>query len=277
MAVRFVDRTTATVRLAAGTMDVLLAASDVRSGVDRGDGTLGTAAISGVDPSDIVDPAYVIVGHDNYTGGEAGTFVVPSESDVRYGTEYGSAAEFTGTLAVPDYSSVTADAGRVQQICEALVALLDAADIAGAFFETLGAERTYTEIADLSEVGEDVRCWVAPQMAMRERNSNGTYGRYVVIDILMLAHLTNDASSDLATEDNRRYLSEQVENFLAAEANSDLELPDGAIAEYVEPTDRRAPAEVKEGLCMLWDSEDMMNKRQDTGLVRVAYWVDESY
>jgi len=278
VAVRFVERSGATVRLAANTMDVLLAASDVRSGVDRGDGTDGIAVIGGIDIGDIVGPEYVIVGQDNYTGGEAGTFAVPDEANVRFGTGYGDAGtEFTGTLVVPDYSSVTVDAGRVQQICEALVALLDAADGMDAFYETLGATRVYTTLRDLSEVGDSVDVLVAPQMTKRARNSNGTYGRYVVIDILVRIHKTSDVTDDLTTTDNRFYLWEQIDNYLAAPANSDLTLPNSVIAEYIEPTDNRADSDIRDGLGVLWDADDLDNKRQVTGLVRVAYWVDEDY
>ena len=246
MAVRFVARSGATVRLAANTMDVLLLAGNVRTGVDRGDGTVGTLDL-------------------------------PAESDVRYGTGYGDGGtEYTGTLAVPDYSSVTAGAGRVQQICEALVALLDAADLADAFYETLGATRVYTTLSDLSEVGESADVLVAPQMTKRVRTSNKTYGRYVVIDILVRSHLTSDVSDDRTTTDNRFYLLEQIDNYLAAEANCDLTLPD-TIAQYVEPTDKRADPDIRDGLVVLWDVGDLDDKRQDTGLVRVAYWVDEDY
>lgn len=278
MAVRFVARSGATVRLAANTMDALIAASNVKDGVDRGDGTIGTYEGTGILAEDIVAPQYVIVGQDNYVGGEAGTFVVPIVTDVRYGTGYGAGGtEYTGTLAVPDYSSVTADAGRVQQICEALVALLAAADLVGAFYETIGATRVYTTLSDLTEVSESVIAVVAPQMTNRARNSNGTYGRYVVIDILVRIHLTSDADVDRTTMDNRAYLLEQIDNYLAAEANCDLTLPDDVIAEYVEPTDARADSDIRNGLGVLWDSDDLLDKRQVTGLVRVAYWVDESY
>ena len=247
MGVRFVARVGAAVRLAANTMDVLLAAGDVEAGVDRGDGTVGT-------------------------------FAVPDELEVLIGTGYGAdGTEFTGTLIAPDYSSVTEDAGRVQQICEALVALLDAADLAEAFFETIGATRVYTTLSDLSEVGDSVVAVVAPQMTKRARNSNGTYGRYVVIDILVRIHLTSDVAADLTTMDNRVFLLEQIDNFLAAEANSDLTLPESVIAEYVEPTDGRADNDIRDGLGVLWVVDDLDNKRQVTGLVRVAYWVDESY
>ena len=278
MSVRFVERETATVRLAANTMDVLLAASDVKDGVDRGDGTLGTATIGdGIAVEHIVDPKYVIVGQVNYTGGEDGTFVVPDEDDVRYGTTYGDDEEYTGTLAVPDYSSVTTDAGRVQQICEALVALLDAADLAGAFYETLGVERVYSTLSGLQDVGNAVVAVVAPQLTKRTRDSNGTYGRYVVIDILVRVHLTSDSSSDRATMDHRAYLLEQIDNYLASPTNSELTLPGSVIAEYIEPTDTRADSDIRDGLGVLWDSDMLDTDRQVTGLVRVAYWVDEEY
>lgn len=167
--------------------------------------------------------------------------------------------------------------GRVQQICDALVALLNAADLAEEFYETIGATRTYATLSDLSDVGDSVVALVSPQMTKRARNSNGTYGRYVVIDLLVRIHLTSDATADRTTMDNRAYLLEQIDNYLAAEANGDLTLPDGAIAEYIEPTDKRADEDVREGLGVLWDSDDLLEKRQVTGLVRVAYWVDESY
>jgi len=264
----------------AGTF-IVPAENEVKNGVDYGAGGTeytGTYVGSGLDVDDIVEPRYVIVGHDNYVGGEPGTFVVPVESDVRYGIGYGDAGtEFVGTLVVPDYSSVTVDGGRVQQMCDALVALLDAADLADAFYETIGATRVYTTLSDLVDVGDSVVAVVAPQMTKRARNSQGTYGRYAVIDILVRIHLTSDATVDRTTMDNRAYLLEQIDNYLAAEANCDLTLAGGAIAEYVEPTDQRADADIREGLGVLWDSDDLLEKRQVTGLVRVAYWVDESY
>ena len=170
-----------------------------------------------------------------------------------------------------------ANKGRVQQICEALVTLLDAADTAEEFYETLGVTRVYTTLTGLTNVGDSVVAHVAPLMTKRARNSNGTYGRYVVIDILVRIHLSNDADADRTTMDNRAYLLEQIDNYLAAEANCDLTLPDNAIAEYVEPTDNRADSDIREGLGVLWDADDLLDKRQVTGLVRVAYWVDESY
>jgi len=166
--------------------------------------------------------------------------------------------------------------GRVQQICEALVTLLDAADDAEVFSETLNATRLPSQARELSDVGESIDVVVASQITRRDRISNGSYGRYVVVDILIRAHLTNDADADLATMDSRDELLEQVDNYLAAEENSDLTIVD-TIAEYVEPTDSRAPSEVRDGLGLLWVSDDMTDMRQRTGIVRVAYWVDESY
>lgn len=173
--------------------------------------------------------------------------------------------------------SVTEAAGRVQQICEALVLLLDVADAADAFYEPINARRVYTTLTGLADVGESIVALVAPQMTKRSRNSNGTYGRYVVVDILVRVHLTYDATDDMRTIDNRAWLLERIDNYLAAEANADLTLVGGVTAEYVEPTDQRADSDIRDGLGVLWDIDDLMEKRQITGVVRVAYWVDEDY
>lgn len=173
--------------------------------------------------------------------------------------------------------SVTAQASRVQQICEALVLLLDAADAADEFLETIGAKRVYTELRDLSEVGENLRTDVAPMMTKRARITQGTYARYVVVDILVRAHLTSDVRDDLSTMDNRLYLAELVDNYLAAEENADLTLTGGKTAGYIEPTDERVDSDIKADLGVLWDRNDLDEKRQQTVLVRVAYWVDEDY
>jgi len=166
---------------------------------------------------------------------------------------------------------------RAEQICDALVALFDEADIAEEFDVTLGAERSYVRLSDLSGVGESVVVVVAPQMTVRERTSNGTYARYVVVDILVLAHLTSDASADRTTMDGRAELLEDIDNYLANAANADLTLSGGDIAQYVEPTDSRADPEIRKGLGILYDVGDLTEKRQVTGLVRAAYVVNETY
>ncbi len=173
--------------------------------------------------------------------------------------------------------SVTVAAGRVQQICEALVLLLDVADAADEFLETIGAKRVWTTLTGLQNVGESLRTDVAPQMTKRKRITQGTYARYVVVDILVRVHLTNDVTQDLSTMDNRVYLAELIDNYLAAEANADLTLTGGVTAEYIEPTDERVDSDIRDGLGVMWDSGDLVEKRQQTVLVRVAYWVDESY
>lgn len=173
--------------------------------------------------------------------------------------------------------SVTEQAGRVQQICEALVLLLDVADAADEFLETIGAKRVYTTLAGLHEVGDKVVTMVAPVLTKRARLTNGTWGRYVVVEILVRVHLTNDVRDDLATMDTRVYLAELIDNYLAAEANSDLTLAGSVTAEYIEPTDDRHDPDLRDDLGVLWDSADLLEKRQQTVLVRVAYWVDENY
>lgn len=295
MARIFKTRAAAGRHFLSGSMVNFTALSDIANTATRGDGDTGTLNPAGYTYGS-EDQAYVLTtatGAGTYqpvvvgdvqagvavgVSPAVGTFAVPSESDVRDGTGYGAAGtEFEGTLSVPDYSSVTSSAGRAQQICEALVALLAAADGAEAFYETIGATRVYTTLSNLTDVGDSVVAVLAPQMTKRARNSNGTYGRYVVVDILVRIHLTNDATADRTTMDNRAFLLEQIDNYLAAEANSDLTLADDDTAEYIEPTDERADSDIRGSLGVLWDSDDLLEKRQVTGLVRVAYWVDEDY
>jgi hypothetical protein len=173
--------------------------------------------------------------------------------------------------------SVTVQASRIQQICEALVLLLDVADAANEFRETIGAKRVYSTLTGLHEVGDSVVTMVAPQMTKRMRITQGTYARYVVVDILVRVHLTSDVTQDLPTMDTRVYLAQLIDDYLAADANSDLTLTAGVTAEYIQPTDERVDSDIRDGLGVIWDSGDLVEKRQQTVLVRVAYWVDESY
>lgn len=173
--------------------------------------------------------------------------------------------------------SVTEQASRVQQICEALVLLLDIADAADEFKETIGAQRVYTTLTGLHEVGDEVVTMVAPMLTKRVRLTHGTYARYVVVDILVRVHLTNDVRDDLATMDNRIYLAQLIDDYLAAEANADLTLFGSKTAHYIEPTDEDHPSDIRDDLGVLWDSADLIEKRQQTVLVRAAWWVDEDY
>jgi hypothetical protein len=67
-------------------------ASDVRSGVDRGDGTTGTL---------VVPPASAVLSGTTYDNGTAGNVVLPGAGNVRSGTTYGPSGGTTGSLAVP--------------------------------------------------------------------------------------------------------------------------------------------------------------------------------
>ncbi len=56
--------------------------------------------------SDVVSAEYVVVGQDNYVDGDAGTFVVPTESQVLFDVDYGTGEEFTGTVTLPSITDV---------------------------------------------------------------------------------------------------------------------------------------------------------------------------
>lgn len=178
-------------------------------------------------------------------------------------------------LAFPTTSSAVA--GRVQQICDALVSLLATADTAGAFAQTLGTARAYTTNLTLEAPVGTLDVLAVPAFTQRRRTSNGTYRRDVVVEILVRTHLDADATIDQATTDAGMYLIEQIDDYLADPDHGTLTLPDGVLAIYVEPTDMRAETDVRADAGAMWLKDHLVNLRQVTGLVRVAYCVDVSY
>ncbi len=66
--------------------------SDVRSGVDRGDGTPGTL---------VVPAASAVLSGTTFDNGTAGNVVLPGAGNVRAGVTYGPSGGTTGSLAVP--------------------------------------------------------------------------------------------------------------------------------------------------------------------------------
>ena len=207
------------------------------------------------------DPAYVHADAGDY--GPTGTEYTPELS-----------ALVNWTIIVPP-SAI--DAGRVQQICEALIYLLATADAAGAFARTLGTDRAYTTDLTLEAPVGTLSVLAVPAFTHRRRTSNGTWRRDVVVEILVRTHLDADAEVDQATTDAGMYLIEQIDDYLAHPDHQTLTLPDGVLAIYVEPTDMRAEADIRSDAGAMWMREHLTHLRQVTGLVRVAYYLDVSY
>jgi len=178
-------------------------------------------------------------------------------------------------LAIP--TTTTAVAGRVQQICDALVSLLATADTAGAFARTLGTDRAYTTDLALAVPVGTLSVLAVPAFTHRRRTSNGTWRRDVVVEILVRTHLDADADVDQVTTDAGMHLIEQIDDYLAHPDHQELTLPDGELAIYVEPTDMRAEADIRADAGAMWMREHLTHLRQVTGLVRVAYYLDVSY
>lgn len=165
---------------------------------------------------------------------------------------------------------------RVKEICQAVVDLLDAADEAEVFSEPLGAARAYMTAAEVEDLSA-VDVLVVPSHSSRKRTSNGTYRRDVVVEILVRKRFSDDVDDDLTNADATVSLIEAIDDFLADPDNHDLTLPDGELAVYVEPGDKRADAEITNGLGAYWHWEHVTTLRQVTGTVRVAYHTDEAY
>lgn len=79
-------------------LPVYAAVTDVRVGVNRGDGTIGT-----LDLPSVSDVQYGVQ-FDNLS--KTGIFAFPTVSDVRVGVTYGAAAEYTGSLDLPGVEDV---------------------------------------------------------------------------------------------------------------------------------------------------------------------------
>ena len=165
---------------------------------------------------------------------------------------------------------------RVKEICQAVVDLLDAADEADVFTESLGAARAYMTAAEVEDLSS-VDVLVVPSHSSRKRTSNGTYRRDVVVEILVRKRFTEDVGDDLTNADATVSLIEEIDDYLADPENHDLTLPDGELAVYVEPGDKRADGEITNGLGAYWHWEHVTTLRQVTGTVRVAYHTDEDY
>lgn len=154
--------------------------------------------------------------------------------------------------------------------------LLDTADTASQFAETLAATRAYTTILDVSG-STDLNVLVVPVMTTRKRVTHGGYRRDIVLEILLRQHMSTDTDFDEDVVDDGVELLEQIDDYLADPDNHDLTLPDTTLASYVEPTDNRADAEIRSGLGILWVRDHLQNLRQITSVVRVAYAIDETY
>jgi len=59
----------------------------------------GTYVGGGVDPADIVLPAFVLVGHKNYSTGSDGTYHEATVAEVQYGVTFGAAQALVGTYS----------------------------------------------------------------------------------------------------------------------------------------------------------------------------------
>ncbi len=133
MSYRFTVRSTTpgTYRFKTGFWAGLVAAEDVLSGVDRGDGSLGTYSPD--------FPSVDNVTEDDTVNGAAGVYHEPAEAEVLNGIIFGANNTLTGTFVVPDISDVRRGVGYGAQATQ-FTGTLDAgsdlpADLTGKTFK----------------------------------------------------------------------------------------------------------------------------------------------
>lgn len=266
-----------------GTYVIVTPATPTLTIADNGDGTGAVVTIAGSTAGSTNQVYTVSRSGGSWTLGGSrtgnGTVVVTLATGgylvyVLSSLSGGYAISAVSTFSVTDS---TLASGRVQQISDALVAELAAADLAGAFAETLAATRTYTTDLSLTVPVGTLSVSVVPSHTIRRRTSNGTWRRDVVLEILVRAHLTSDAVADDTTTDARMYLAEQIDDYLANPDHHGLTLPDGVVAWYVEPDDNRADMMVRADAGVIWLRDHLLTLRQITALIRVTYATDTEY
>ena len=248
---------------------------------DNGDGTGAVATIAGA-AAGSTNKIYTVPrtgGSWTLAGTRTGNGTI--ELDLAVGAYLAYLlSEKDGACAISDVAVISVTdvdlGGRVKQICQAVADLLATADVAGVFTESLGAARAYMTAAEVEDLSS-IDVLVVPSHSSRKRTSNGTYRRDVVVEILVRKRFTEDVGDDLTNADATVSLIEEIDDYLADPENHDLTLPDGVLAVYVEPGDKRADSEITNGLGAYWHWEHVTTLRQVTGTVRVAYHTDEDY
>lgn len=163
-------------------------------------------------------------------------------------------------------------ASIVQQLSDALVLTLEAAEAAGAFARQIVTQREYDTNLELEDT-DIISVMAIPMLWKRHRESNGTWMRDVRMEILVRKRFAGDIEAvDL---DDYFALCEDVDNYLADPDNQVLTTM--TTAEYIEPDEEDADREIVNKLGVLWLPKHLNQYRQFTGIVRVAYHVTQNY
>ena len=184
-------------------------------------------------------------------------------------------------MAAENQASCLLMASVIEKLSDAVVLLLEKGEAAGAFSQAIVTEREYDPDHALED--DIISVITVPDFATRKRESNGTYIRYVRLDVTIRKRFSqSDYKQPPAEEgiektaiDPYIELLEQIDNYMA---HPDNQVPFAMTeAEYIEPGDKDVDREVTRKLGIHWLTEDLRTMHQFTGIVRVAYEVTEAY
>jgi len=169
-------------------------------------------------------------------------------------------------------------AGIVEQLTELLAGSLEAAEAAGVFSVAIQTTRAYDTDLQLEDTSI-ISVLVVPMLWRRRKESNGTWTRDTRIEILIRKRF----AGDYTTVDLDPYfeLCENIDDYLADTANqvlSPIITPSGtSLGEYIEPDETDVDRDIVKQLGVHWVPKHLLQYRQFTGVVRVAYQVPQAY
>jgi len=180
------------------------AVADVEDGVFYGtSGTEyeGELVIAGVDPADVVSADYVLIGHDNYVGGDAGNLTLPNTDGstanpalVLDNAHYGTGNATAGTLDLDLYRLITSGAtgGETPStIAEAIVAELESSGTLIPAPATI--QRGYRPTFDLKDM-TDLHVIVVPRGEESQPGTRALVMQDISVDVGVMQKVDNGAS-----------------------------------------------------------------------------------
>ena len=172
-------------------------------------------------------------------------------------------------------------ASVMQQVSDAIVALLEAGEAAGTFSKAIVTERQYDTELQLEDT-DVISVQVIPVASNRTRKSEGTYNRDTSFDVMVRKRFPQTDFNEAGGIERERLdeyvdLLEQIDNYLA---DPDNHVPDTYTdACYIEDDSGESDREITRdlGIRIPWIPDHLTKYHQFTGVVRVAYAVATSY
>ncbi len=171
-------------------------------------------------------------------------------------------------------------ASRMQQVCDAVVVLLEAGESAGQFTKPIVTERQYDTVLQLEDT-DTISVLVVPVRSEPNRITEGTYGDDIVIDVLVRKRFAqtdynSEGLVDKILIDEYVDLLEQIQGYMMDPDNHQLDTyTDAVLQEFDSGELDRNERDL--GIRFAWIPKHLAEWHQYTGVVRVCYRVEVAY